>query len=329
MTTKGKTMSVWRDVIRSNFYVLVWMLVSCSVIIFNKWLLAISGFHFPIALTMWHMAFCSCTGFLLVRVLGVIRSHNLTMAEYMRRVMPIGILYAASLWLSNASYLYLSVGFIQMTKSLMPGLVYASGLMLGIERWNTSVAGTMVLIAFGVLVCAYGEENLHSIGLASQLSALCFEALRLALVQVLINKQGLTMNPFQSIYYVSPSCFLALLVPFFVVELPRLRAAAAEGSLAMLDSHHLHIFVLNACAALTLNLTVFLLIGKTSALTMNVAGVIKDWSLIFVSASVFGAPVTLISLEGYAFCCTGVAVYNYLKLRALKETAKQDKRTSI
>ena len=37
-----------------------------------------------------------------------------------------GFLYAASLWLSNASYLYLSVSFIQMTKSLMPGLVYAS-----------------------------------------------------------------------------------------------------------------------------------------------------------------------------------------------------------
>ena len=37
-----------------------------------------------------------------------------------------GLLYAASLWLSNSSYLYLSVSFIQMTKSLMPGLVYLS-----------------------------------------------------------------------------------------------------------------------------------------------------------------------------------------------------------
>ena len=37
---------------------------------------------------------------------------------------------------------------------------------------------------------------------------------------------------------------------------------------------------------------VFLLIGKTSALTMNIAGVIKDWSLIFFSWYVFQAPVT-------------------------------------
>ena len=51
---------------------------------------------------------------------------------------------------------------------------------------------------------------------------------------------------------------------------------------------------------------VFLLIGKTSALTMNIAGVIKDWMLIFFSYYVFGAPVTAVNLLGYVFCCSGV-----------------------
>jgi hypothetical protein len=47
-----------------------------------------------------------------------------------------GVLYAASLWLSNSAYLYLSVSFIQMTKSLMPGLVYACGVALGTEQYQ-------------------------------------------------------------------------------------------------------------------------------------------------------------------------------------------------
>ena len=47
-----------------------------------------------------------------------------------------GLLYAASLWFSNASYLYLSVSFIQMMKSLMPGLVYASGVVMGTEKYS-------------------------------------------------------------------------------------------------------------------------------------------------------------------------------------------------
>ena len=52
---------------------------------------------------------------------------------------------------------------------------------------------------------------------------------------------------------------------------------------------------------------VFLLIGKTSALTMNIAGVIKDWMLIFFSYSLFHAPVTRLNLLGYIFCCSGVS----------------------
>ena len=51
---------------------------------------------------------------------------------------------------------------------------------------------------------------------------------------------------------------------------------------------------------------VFLLIGKTSALTMNIAGVIKDWLLIFCSFYLFRAPVTALNMVGYAFCCAGV-----------------------
>lgn len=35
-------------------------------------------------------------------------------------------------------------------------------------------------------------------------------------------------------------------------------------------------------------MSVFLLIGKTSALTMNVAGVVKDWLLILLSVLLYG-----------------------------------------
>lgn len=163
---------------------------------------------------MWHMGFCSAIGFICVRVLGVVKSHNMSTKDYMRRVMPIGMLYAASLWLSNSSYLYLSVSFIQMTKSLMPGLVYASGVMLGTEKFTGSSAANMLLIAFGVLVCALGEANLVMKGLIQQLSALGFEAARLTLVQILMAAKGLQMNPLQSLYYVSPSCLLCLLFPW-------------------------------------------------------------------------------------------------------------------
>lgn len=82
--------AVAREVVRSYAYVATWMSISTAVILFNKWLLAYSGFPYPIALTMWHMAFCSSVAFVAVRVLGVVKSHNMSSAEYARRVVPIG-----------------------------------------------------------------------------------------------------------------------------------------------------------------------------------------------------------------------------------------------
>jgi hypothetical protein len=40
------------------------------------------------------------------------------------------------------------------------------------------------------------------------------QAMRLTLVQVLMNSKGYNMNPLQSLYYVSPACLVSLLVPF-------------------------------------------------------------------------------------------------------------------
>lgn len=172
------------------------------------------------------------------------------MADYSSRVVPIGLLYALSLWLSNSSYLYLSVSFIQvsrgarngknekrftppdprarwltrsprtsqMTKSLMPGLVYICGILLKIDDFNMYQACNMLLIALGVLVCAFGEVNLHPLGLTLQLAALSFEAARLTLVQILIKSKGIAMNPIQSLYYISPACFVCLFVPWTQVR---------------------------------------------------------------------------------------------------------------
>lgn len=46
------------------------------------------------------------------------------------------------------------------------------------------------------------------------ISCTILQALRLTMVQILINSKGLNMNPLQSLYYVSPACMVSLLLPF-------------------------------------------------------------------------------------------------------------------
>ena len=332
----ARQLTAWQQGMKAYFYVTIWMTISMGVILFNKvrtprathrpdhrhsplrtsrrrpqYILAYSGFKYPIALTLWHMVFCTSVATIMVRVVGTTKRLKMPKKEYVNRVIPIGALYAASLWLSNSAYLHLSVSFIQMTKALMPGLVYVCGVAFGMEKLTRVTSFNMFIIAVGVAIAAYGEINFVYIGVVEQLSALVFEALRLMLVQVLITRQGYAMNPIQSLYYVSPACAACLALPFAAVELPEILADVhLEIDYGML--------LLNALTAFALNLAVFLLIGKTSALTMNIAGVIKDWMLIFASQHMFGNTVTFLNYLGYVIAFLAVGMYNYNKLKAAK-----------
>eukprot|EP00958_Prasinococcus_capsulatus_P012245 scaffold1219_cov400-Prasinococcus_capsulatus_cf.AAC.2 len=97
-------------------------------------------------------------------------------------------------------------------------------------------------------------------------------------------------------------------VPFYLLEYPKMIAS---------DDWSLDIPVLfaNGCVAFFLNIAVFLVIGRTSAVTMRVAGVVKDWSLICLSALLFGAKISWLTLSGYGVAFIGVTMYNIQKQR--------------
>lgn len=61
------------------------------------------------------------------------------------------------------------------------------------------------------------------------------------------------------------------------------------------------ILILNSLCTFALNLSVFLVISHTSALTIRVAGVVKDWVVVVLSALLFAdTKLTVINLSGYA-----------------------------
>ena len=67
--------------------------------------------------------------------------------------------------------------------------------------------------------------------------------------------------------------FVFLSIPWVLIEFPILKASSSF----YMD---VRIFGANCACAFLLNLAVFLFVGKTSTLTMNVASVVKDWSLL-------------------------------------------------
>ena len=259
------------------------------------------------------MFFSASLAMMLVKS-GKVAAIDMDTAVYIKAIVPIGACYAGTLWVGNAAYLYLSVSFIQMLKSLMPVAVFSVGCVFGTDmfRWTTFL--NMVLIAIGVSIASYGEINFNVVGFMYQLSGIVTESVRLVLVQILLQARGLRLNPITTLYYVAPCCLLFLLIPFFVLE-------AWDVSLGMISTvNPLHLLA-NATAAFGLNIAVFLLIGKTSALTMNIAGVAKDWMLIGLSVHIFRSEVTSINLVGYIIAFLAVCWYNYSKLQQVKSSS--------
>ena len=175
---------------------------------------------------------------------GVVPSANLSRETYVKAIVPIGGLFAVTLWLSNAAYLYLSVSFIQVTqlaigfmshcewghpvnprhmllqmlKALMPVSVFTVGCLFGMETYSPKTLVNMIIITIGVVIASYGEINFVVIGVLLQLASVATESTRLMLIQILLQRRGLSLNPVTTMYYIAPASFVFLSIPFALVS---------------------------------------------------------------------------------------------------------------
>lgn len=303
-------MFVNRQLLLTYLYLLIYICLSSGVILYNKWVLSPKYFKFPlpITLTMIHMGFSGAVAFFLVRVLKVVAPVKMTLHIYATCVIPISAFFASSLWFGNTAYLHISVAFIQMLKALMPVATFLTAVIWGTDILRCDVFLNMVLVSVGVVVSSYGEVNFNVIGTVYQVAGIFGEALRLVLTQILLQKKGLTLNPVTTLYYIAPCSFLFLFVPWYLLEKSEMEVTQIQ--------FNFWIFFSNALCALALNFSIFLVIGRTGAVTIRVAGVLKDWILIALSTIIFPeSTITGLNIIGYAIALCGVVMYNYIKVR--------------
>ncbi|XP_042041794.1 probable sugar phosphate/phosphate translocator At3g14410 isoform X1 [Salvia splendens] len=302
-----------KEEFKTYAYILIYIALSSGQIFFNKWVLSSKemNFPYPLGLTLLHMVFSSALCFFVTKVLKVMKvEEGMTLDIYIWSVVPIGAMFAMTLWLGNTAYLYISVAFAQMLKAIMPVAVFILGVIAGLEVMNTRMLLIMSVISFGVLVASYGEISISWIGVVYQMGGVVGEALRLIFMEIFVKRKGLKLNPISMMYYVSPCSAVCLLIPWIFLEMPKMDAWGTWSFKQPL------ILTLNSLCTFALNISVFLVISHTSALTIRVAGVVKDWVVVLLSALIFAdTTLTPINLFGYAVAIAGVVAYNNHKLK--------------
>ncbi|KAG2418497.1 hypothetical protein HFD88_001598 [Aspergillus terreus] len=217
----------------------------------------------------------------------------MTPAFYIRSIAPIGILYSGSLICSNIAYVYLNVSFAQMLKALGPVVSLLTAWAWGVEKPSIKVFTRILVIAFGVVLAGTGEIQFSWLGFAFQMACLVFDANRLVMVQILLSGNGVKMDPLVSLYYTAPSCVLmnAIVVGYTEYSAFNWDAVYRTGP---------HVLLLNAMLGFMLNISIYLLIQKTSGLVMALVSIPKNIVLVLLSVAIWSTQISGIQIIGYS-----------------------------
>ncbi|EGY22479.1 DUF250 domain membrane protein [Verticillium dahliae VdLs.17] len=283
----------------------VWISLSSSVILFNKWILDTLNFRYPVILTTYHLSFATLMTQILARwthLLDGRKTVKMTGRVYVRAIVPIGLFFSLSLICGNLTYLYLSVAFIQMLKATTPVAVLLAGWSLGVSTPNMKVFLNVSVIVVGVIIASIGEIEFVWVGVIFQIGGVIFEALRLTMVQRLLSSADYKMDPLVSLYYFAPICAAMNLAVALVWEIPRC---------SMAEVYHvgLSTFFLNGMCAFLLNVSVVFLIGKTSSLVLTLCGVLKGRHARRCFHDDLGTKVSALQIFGYTIALGDMVFY--------------------
>ncbi|POY70452.1 hypothetical protein BMF94_6520 [Rhodotorula taiwanensis] len=247
------------------------------------------------------------------------RSVEMDLQTWVRRILPVAILFSLSLVLSNWAYLYCSVAFIHILKSFAPVAILLAAFAFRTKTFSFLLLGIVAVISFGVGMASYGQVDFARIGFTIQMTAIAIEATRVTLIQILLTPPAAPqpgepapaplapalatgMSPLKSLYFFAPAGLAVNLVFLVAVEgMPAVRAIPQLGLLTILG---------NASLTFALNLSSIMLIG-ISAMVMGLAKIFKDVLMVVLPVFFLGENLSGLQYVGYSIATAGLVAYKF------------------
>ncbi|XP_043334569.1 solute carrier family 35 member C2 isoform X2 [Cervus elaphus] len=289
---------VWRAVLTLGL-VLLYYCFSIGITFYNKWLT--KSFHFPLFMTMLHLAVIFLFS-ALSRALVQCSSHRarvvLSWPDYLRRVAPTGAPCLRSTGHSAGC------GPVQLELPLHHRLARAALVLV------------VLLIAGGLFMFTYKSTQFNIEGFALVLGASFIGGIRWTLTQMLLQKAELGLqNPIDTMFHLQPLMFLGLFPLFAVFE--GLHLSTSEKIFRFQDTglllRVLGSLFLGGILAFGLGFSEFLLVSRTSSLTLSIAGIFKEVCTLLLAAHLLGDQISLLNWLGFALCLSGISLHIALK----------------
>ncbi|XP_061376567.1 probable sugar phosphate/phosphate translocator At1g06470 [Gastrolobium bilobum] len=312
------------NILKTLFFILVWYTFSLFLTLYNKSLLGDHMGKFPAPFLMNTIHFSMQA--VLSKFITWFWSHrfetNVVMSwrDYFLRVVPTSLGTAMDVNLSNASLVFISVTFATMCKSAAPIFLLLFAFAFRLETPSFKLSGIILIISIGILLTVAKETEFEFWGFILVMLAAVMSGFRWCMTQILLQKEAYGLkNPLTLMSYVTPVMALATaLLSLALDPWDEFRENEyfdnswhiARSCLLMLFGGTLAFFMV---------LTEYVLISVTSAVTVTIAGVVKEAVTILVAVLYFHDEFTWLKGYGLFVIMVGVSLFNWYKYKKLQK----------
>lgn len=213
-----------------------------------------------------------------------------------------------------------TIPFHQIVRATTPLFTVAIYALVLHQRYPTLTYLSLLPVIIGVGLACYGDIYFTPLGFFLTLLGAFLAAVK-TVVTNRIQTSGLKLSPLEILYRMSPLALVqTLLYAYFTGELSRLGTFAADGNLGRRE---IAVLLVNGAIAFALNVISFTANRKTGALTMTVAGNVKQILTIVLSVVFWGLKVTGLNMVGIAVTLAGGAWYAVVELDGKKKNNKR------
>uniref|UniRef100_A0A7R9UBX6 Sugar phosphate transporter domain-containing protein n=1 Tax=Pinguiococcus pyrenoidosus TaxID=172671 RepID=A0A7R9UBX6_9STRA len=284
-------------------WLLAWFTCNIGITLLNKSVFATVDFRYPCILSTVHMLCNTVGAHVLLRLTG--QKQKPLDGRGWRTIVGISFLFAANIVVGNESLRYVSVTFNQVMASLIPVVVLGINVCQG-RRFSFVKIVSIVPIVIGVVAATCGDMNYTSLGVFLTSLFVVLAALKSVASNLLLVGE----------YKLEAFDLLSRMAPLAFVWMALLSVATGEVQSLRANwnrfTHGPAIFVVlfSAFVSVALNVTSFMANKVTSALTLSIAGNVKQVLLIVISTLLFNSDVTLLNGSGIAVVIISSAQYS-------------------
>ncbi|KAJ8460799.1 hypothetical protein OPV22_033725 [Ensete ventricosum] len=310
-------------VLKTLFYILVWYTFSTCLTVYNKTLLGdhLGKFPAPLLMNTVHFSMQAILSNAIVYIQSRISESNrntMSWKDYFIRVIPTAIATALDVNLSNESLVFISVTFATMCKSASPIFLLVFAFVFRLETPSFKLLGIILIISAGVLLTVAKETEFEFWGFLFVMLSAVMSGFRWCMTQILLQKEAYGLkNPIALMSYVTPVMALMTAVLSLLLD----PWQKFKGNNYFNSSKHIMqsclLMLLGGALAFFMVLTEYILVSATSAVTVTVAGIVKEALTIMVAVFYFHDQFTWLKGLGLFTIMVGVGLFNWYKYHKL------------